>query len=197
METLSSHLGIKNVDTPYGLLHTKATNPAKWAIAVREITKMTHRNLKDDFILKVETTEMFTNGEYIGLETFMPTLYDKIYVIKRNNLADIFCSLYTVEQSDVWHYRDNEIPMEFEPVFIDVSKHADLIKKVKLVNHSYMRAMDYLNRLSIAYEELEYSDICTWINEHAPTGTTNLVNPHYDYSKIFTNYGDLTKLLNE
>jgi hypothetical protein len=192
MEVLGSHLHLKNLSDPYGVLHNKAKDLNKWIETVKSITRVIHRN--DNFIAKVETTEMYL-GDYISLSYFSPELYDRIYVIKRDNLTDIYCSLHLVSEANQWHYRGDEIPKEFVSITVDPNKNKELLNLIRVIKIGFDRAIDYLDQHHLAYEMLEYNDIGAWLASNAENGTTDLIQPGYDYKQIFTNYDEIRHMI--
>jgi hypothetical protein len=193
MDTLSSHLGIKNVGSPYGILHNEATDVDKWINTIGRITNVIHRNEK--FLAKVETTEMFLNDQYISLEHFCPEKYDNIYTIKRDNLTDTFCSLYIVELLNKWQHRVGDTSAPVDTTTIDPAKNAELLKTVRVIRETYNRSIEYLENLFIPYEELEYNKIGDWLEQNAKSGYSDLISPNYNYKEIFSNYADIETFL--
>lgn len=189
MDMLSSHLGIKNLEAPYGILHNKAKDVEQWKKTIRSITNVIQRN--ENFIAKIETTEMFLNGEYIGLECFSPEKYDVIYTIKRDNLADTFCSLYIVNLLNKWQHKQGEEVLELTPIS---AYDTELLNLIRILKETYNTAIEYLNTHGLEYTELEYNDVINWLKKNNINGTTNLVSPNYNFKTIFTNYTDIEKL---
>jgi hypothetical protein len=192
MEVLGSHLNLKNLSDPYGVLHNKAKDLTKWIETVKSITRVIHRN--DDFIAKVETTEMYLD-DYISLSNFSPELYDRIYAIKRDNLTDIYCSLHLVSEVNKWHYRGDEIPKKFEAITVNPNENKELLNLIGVIRTAFDRAIDYLDQHRLAYEILEYNDIGDWLASNAENGTTDLKHPGYDYKQIFTNYDEIQQMI--
>lgn len=195
MDTLSSHLGIRNLEAPYGVLHSKAVDADKWKDVVTRITGVICRD--ENYIAKIETTEMFLNDQYISLEYFRPENYNKIYTIKRDNLVDTFCSLYIVLLFDKWQLYKGESPKPIDLITVDQVNDLELLKKVKVIRETYNRAIDYLKKQLLPYTEIEYSNIGKWIEDNAPTGISDLISPNYNYRELFSNYDDIARMIEE
>jgi hypothetical protein len=186
---LSSHYGLKWIDAPYGI-PTPMTGEFIQSVTDKLIND-------DDFVTKIESTELYNDSEWFGLNPFKIEQYDQVFTLYRSNLSDIACSLYLVKEFDTWHYsfKNNQLPKRnLETRTLDFKLNHDLLTTVIKQDQAFKKA---LAELTVPHIDLTYDNVIEYAETNLPKGRSDYVDSKYDYTKIFSNYNYITEYLNE
>ena len=186
---LSSHYGLKWIDAPYGI-PTPMTEEF-----IRSVTKTLVDD--DNFVTKIESTELYSDSEWFGLDLFNIEQYDQVFALYRGNLADIACSLYLVKEFGTWHYsfKNNQLPKRgLETRMLDLELHHDLLTTVVKQDQAFKKA---IAKLTVPHIDLTYDNVIDYAKTNLSNGRSDYIDSNYDYTKIFSNYNAITDYLNE
>ena len=186
---LSSHYGLKWIDAPYGISDSMTLD------FIHSVTDRLTGD--DDFVTKIESTELYSDCEWFGLEPFNIEQYDQVFTLYRDNLSDIACSLYLVKEFDTWHYsfKNKQLPKRnIGTRTIDPVNDQKLLKTVIKQDWAFKKAV---KELKVPHVDLTYDSVIDYALTNLTNGKSDYVDSKYDYTKIFSNYNNIAGYLNE
>lgn len=187
---LSAHRLIKNLDSPYG------TDDAFTLEHIQSVNGQLHN--EKNFVAKIESTELYYKDTWYGLEPFEIAQYNEIYCLYRNNLVDLFCSLFVVDYLDVWHFWENlPPPDEIGPFVVDPDRDRDLLFRVRRCTQAFEQAVSWLDQQEIPCVKLEYNQVPIYVEQNFTRGHSDMVDGKLDYRKLFVNYDDIEGFLKQ
>lgn len=187
---LASYYNLKNLKEPYGLQYDFAqdqNNVDQWFRSVLSINS--DLSLKRDFVAKLQTNNLYWEGNWQGPSLFNVEQYDKIFVLSRDNVTDAVCSMDLAIRSKKWHHLDT--PSSIEPRLFNIVDNEDLLLDTIRAHESLLRTKDYLDKRSIEYTNLTFDSLKGWVEVNLPNTSSHLVESNFDYTKIYTNYNDV------
>jgi hypothetical protein len=186
---LSSHYRLKWIDAPYGI-------PTPMTLDfIRSVTEKLTRD--DDFVTKIESTELYNDTEWFGLEPFNLEQYDQVYTLYRDNLADIACSLSLVKEFGTWHYSfaQKQLPRRnIGTRTLDPKQDQELLNTVAKQDWAFKKA---LQEITVPHIDLTYDNVVEYARSNLMNGVSDYVDSKYDYTKIFSNYENIAGYLHD
>lgn len=194
LNQLSIHYNTPHLSEPYrklfGLPHdidqhrliTESLSSLNGAMKI-EITQFTDRHNKN---------------KLIDLDVFDFNRFDKIFTTERLSFVDMVCSHRVACEHDRWAFTPDNPPPEVQPLVFSMSDIKSIISLrrclVDVQTLKYIQA--WLSSNNIEYTPLYYETMDDYVrNEFGIVQQQTLLATNYDYSKIFTNYGEIGSLI--
>lgn len=187
---LASYYNLRNLKEPYGLQYDFAqdqNNVDQWFKSVLSINS--NLSLKRDFVAKLQTNNLYWEGNYQGPSLFNVAQYDRVFVLSRDNVADAVCSMDLAIQLKKRHHL--ETPTEMTPRTFSIIDNEELLLDTIRAHESLVRTKIYLNKQGIEYTNLSFDTLKEWAEVNLPNTTSHLVESNFNYAKIYTNYNDV------
>ena len=187
---LAAFFNLKNLKEPYGLQYDFAWNQNnfdQWFKSVLSINS--NLSLKDDFVAKLQTNNLYWGDSWQGPRLFNVNRYDKVYVLRRDCITDAVCSMDLAIQLKRWHHL--EIPNEIEPRQFNMADNEGLLLDTIRAHEALIRIKSYLETENINYTDLSFENLKGWVEKNLPNVSSHLVESNFDYTKIYTNYKDI------
>lgn len=120
--------------------------------------------------------------------------YDKIFVLKRRNLADFFCSYYfAYERAEFTFTKEVESFVEIYRPKNKIKVNPDYkIIKAHVVDLYIMEYQhNWLKKNNIPTIDLDYDDVPNYVAEHYPNIQSKHIETKYNYKDFLLNYDEI------
>jgi hypothetical protein len=194
LDSLATHHNIENLQEPYYGANQK--NAQLYASTIRQATLKLVVN-KSSFACKLQTSDImgsfYNFFPLIGFSGFNFSIFDSIYITYRQNIAEQLSSLIVAKETGEYTFSKFSLPTSpnFGSIKFDPIKHQEQILELAM-NHLKIRMIKrFLRLIDKPYEEIEYQDCPTWINDNLPMANSIHVETNFDYKSIISNYNEI------
>ncbi len=224
-DVVSKAYNLQDLQEPYNLVEVQAKqkllfhkNEIIWQNyknKVLEITQQIHD--QNDLVVKIFTDTnvnylrhmqnilndnfVIEKDDILDLETYCQiSKYDKIFVLTRKNLADLFCSYRYGKNLGKLQYNNTT----YDQALINVRGQ----QKVRLAYEEKILATDVLQAVifqrqikkleknNIDFIQLDYDAVPNYICENYPNITSKYIETNFDYKMLVKNYEEIESKIN-
>lgn len=120
-------------------------------------------------------------------------MYDKIFILKRSNVVDYFCSYISARSRHRFLYNQNDT--HIVNLYKKNAKHLVYDENQLKISIIEKLGIDYISDLlrkeNIKFTELEYDDVPAYVSNNFPNITSELIDPGFNYQELILNYDQI------
>lgn len=217
LDVLSQYHNLTNLFEPYAI-EVKVSNKLlfrrpdqAWIKYKEELNSITKNISSDDnFGLKIFPSNTFnfwkynfvynktldwniTKNDLLDVEsTYNLSMYDQIFVLHRENFADLVCSYFHAWSTQFLYKKNEKILVQTnKPKQKRLQFNYNKLKTIIIEDLIFQHHVINLQKTNLSLIKLEYNNVPTYVKENYKNITSNLLESNYDYKNTISNYDEI------